>query len=766
MIEKITKYVYENNVKKLNEIIDIVNSVVNKVGQYIGINANTEWEEWNEDTANSIKYWYDIETEEEYNALKASDNKVGEGATGLGAIAIGQLAKAAGSDSIAIGSQANVSEDGVCGVAIGYKAKADSGSTAVGELAIANGGSTSIGFYNRIHCYDATAVGQYILMEDSCFHSAAIGHSHKIRGVANLAAGSIAQMNSYDGIAIGDAAHVGNVRDWSFSGEDNYVYDSIAIGPRSNNQGNYSTCLGVGAAASQGIWYSSAIGPYTEVKAPYSTAIGYGSQTLSTYSTALGYCAKTESGENTIAIGTYTSAGAARTIAIGKDAVSNSGSDCISIGTKATSNSGYNIAIGLNTSAISGSNLISIGSGAKTSAGDNIAIGSSANADFNGVGSIALGSNSIANEDYVLSIGHKTYTNEDTGNQVNELKRRIINVAAGINDTDAVNVKQLKDQCLSYNNTASGDLALGNNNTFGEGSNYNVVVGRQNSISATETFVSGIYNTVTDTTYGAVFGIRNVVSGSYYTTVLGTRNQVNDNYESIIFGDSNTLRDSGGDSIIIGNRNQLGTTWGHESAGIIAIGFDSDVQADFGFAISGTVTEPATSGIAVYGSVSAPDGIAIGCQSVVTGVSSIALGSDSKATYDKSLALGSTSVTHADNTVSFGHSATDLDYHDDAYGTELKRRLTFVADGVTDSDAATVNQLKKVMPIGSIILHAGSTVPSGYLKCNGSAIRRDNYNALFTAIGTTYGTGDGSSTFNLPDLSANTPVNMMYIIKS
>lgn len=50
---------------------------------------------------------------------------------------------------------------------------------------------------------------------------------------------------------------------------------------------------------------------------------------------------------------------------------------------------------------------------------------------------------------------------------------------------------------------------------------------------------------------------------------------------------------------------------------------------------------------------------------------------------------------------------------------------------------------------------AGPTVPSGYLKCNGQAVSRVTYSALFTAIGTRYGLGDGSTTFNLPDVRGN-----------
>ena len=52
---------------------------------------------------------------------------------------------------------------------------------------------------------------------------------------------------------------------------------------------------------------------------------------------------------------------------------------------------------------------------------------------------------------------------------------------------------------------------------------------------------------------------------------------------------------------------------------------------------------------------------------------------------------------------------------------------------------------------GMIKPFAGTTVPTGYLLCDGSAVSRTTYADLFTAIGTTYGSGDGSTTFNLPD---------------
>lgn len=56
------------------------------------------------------------------------------------------------------------------------------------------------------------------------------------------------------------------------------------------------------------------------------------------------------------------------------------------------------------------------------------------------------------------------------------------------------------------------------------------------------------------------------------------------------------------------------------------------------------------------------------------------------------------------------------------------------------------------IPAGSVMPYAGSSAPSGWLLCSGAAVSRTTYAALFAIVGTTYGAGDGSTTFNLPDL--------------
>jgi microcystin-dependent protein len=69
-----------------------------------------------------------------------------------------------------------------------------------------------------------------------------------------------------------------------------------------------------------------------------------------------------------------------------------------------------------------------------------------------------------------------------------------------------------------------------------------------------------------------------------------------------------------------------------------------------------------------------------------------------------------------------------------------------------DDEVAGIPAATDLTPAGTVIYTARSTAPTGYLKANGAAVSRTTYATLFSAIGTTYGGGDGSTTFNLPDL--------------
>ena len=74
-----------------------------------------------------------------------------------------------------------------------------------------------------------------------------------------------------------------------------------------------------------------------------------------------------------------------------------------------------------------------------------------------------------------------------------------------------------------------------------------------------------------------------------------------------------------------------------------------------------------------------------------------------------------------------------------------------------DFDGANLTGIEGI-PTATIVPWSSSSVPSGFLECNGAAVSRSTYSALFAIVGTTYGAGDGASTFNLPDLQDNVAV--------
>ena len=67
---------------------------------------------------------------------------------------------------------------------------------------------------------------------------------------------------------------------------------------------------------------------------------------------------------------------------------------------------------------------------------------------------------------------------------------------------------------------------------------------------------------------------------------------------------------------------------------------------------------------------------------------------------------------------------------------------------------------ERLTQAGFLQAYAGSTAPTGWLLCYGQAVSRGTYSILFSVIGTTYGAGDGTTTFNLPDLRGRVPVGL------
>ena len=92
----------------------------------------------------------------------------------------------------------------------------------------------------------------------------------------------------------------------------------------------------------------------------------------------------------------------------------------------------------------------------------------------------------------------------------------------------------------------------------------------------------------------------------------------------------------------------------------------------------------------------------------------------------------------------------------EASGVQATGNIT--ASGVLEaSDVQTTGGVRLSFP-AEIRMFAGSTAPTGWMLCDGAAISRTSYSALFAAIGDTFGSGDGSTTFNLPSFINRSPL--------
>jgi prepilin-type N-terminal cleavage/methylation domain-containing protein len=117
------------------------------------------------------------------------------------------------------------------------------------------------------------------------------------------------------------------------------------------------------------------------------------------------------------------------------------------------------------------------------------------------------------------------------------------------------------------------------------------------------------------------------------------------------------------------------------------------------------------------------------------------------------IARGGTGATTAAGALTALGAASSGHNHDTSYYTQAQVDAKIAAAG-------GVNEIYDSQPAGSIIAWSTNTAPAGWLMARGQAVSRSTYSALFAEIGTTYGAGDGSTTFNLPDFSGRTPVGL------
>jgi microcystin-dependent protein len=120
------------------------------------------------------------------------------------------------------------------------------------------------------------------------------------------------------------------------------------------------------------------------------------------------------------------------------------------------------------------------------------------------------------------------------------------------------------------------------------------------------------------------------------------------------------------------------------------------------------------------------------------------------------------SLISVETTARSAADATLQDNIDAEATTRAENDGTETTDRINGDNAlqAAIDGLVISMPVASLVMTAGATAPSGWIICDGAAISRTTYSDLFAEIGTAYGAGNGSTTFNVPDMRSRMPVGV------
>ncbi|MDF0503838.1 ESPR-type extended signal peptide-containing protein, partial [Burkholderia cenocepacia] len=569
--------------------------------------------------------------------------------------------------------------------------------------------STASNPYVRINSTNAGATA-------SGPNAVAIGQTVSSAGSSSVAVGSATTANGFHSIALGASATNANASD-----------RQIAIGSAALTSGNYATAMGYqasataadamafGRASSATNAGAVAIGANTTSGGAGSTAIGQGAAVVTgaTNSVALGINARVAN-SNSAAIGSNSSAAGNYSSALGPSA-SSTGTATIALGGNSTSTGNYSIAIGGATGS---------GRGAVAAGASSIAIGTTASTSADNA--VALGTGTVANRANTVSVG-AAVPNADG----RTFTRQIVNVAAGTQDTDAVNLGQMNAAISAANNpyvavstgtyaaataaraggsatavganasaTGTSAVALGGN-TSATGQNA-VALGTLSRATGSETVAVGVSANAAGTNSTAMgrsavaagnnslaTGYSAQANGAGSIAVGSSANVAASSTGSLALGQGASVTRTGADTsnmIAIGTNARASDAGAGVSTGAIAIGSGANAGGS-GSIMVGTNASHVGSNATVVGANSSAmgggAGTVLGSNSSASGSAAVALGSGATASGANSVALGTGSIANANNTVSVG-------------STTIQRRITNLAAGTQGTDAVNVGQLSGV----------------------------------------------------------------------
>lgn len=625
-------------------------------------------------------------------------------------------AAANGTNSVAIGPSAQAGDKSTDATTSTTTITGGKSSTAIGDSAKANGDqSVALGYGSEVlnvsgsttAVSGSTAIGSSAKVEGGS-DSTALGSGATVdtaSGAMALGKGATINKTAASGVAIGNGAVTGSadktitVNNLSYNVNAAGGVDSVAIGTDASNAGNTSLALGKGATVE-----NDSDGNYQAVVKSDDIAIGTDAKTsASDFSTAIGKGASVAQSTDALAIGSSAAVGASSNdaMALGKGAAVGSGAaDSIAMGTKAKTISADTIAIGQNTSA-TGANSVVIGKSAQTTSEGGNAIGSSSiasgrstaigqSATANNFDALAIGNGATANVDRSISLGYNAGvgTSEGKGEPQNAGSLIAIGTSAGNNVSGMQNV--------AIGESAGSNVKSSNNIAIGTQAGYGISYASDNK-------VQNGYNV----SIGYKANYQENAANIMYATALG--NEANASNYAVAIGDG--AKASGTNSLALGYSAQA-----------------SDAES-----------------MALGHNASAADGnVAIGNGSLAPSVST--LGTVKAVTVDGKTINYVYDANNNQFKSAFTSKPLQADSHYISVGNStLTRRLSNVADGVFDSDAATVGQLNSL----NELLQATDTKVG---------LTRAYFDDKFTALNTTV---DASKThyFSISESSDNLSAN-------
>ena len=469
-------------------------------------------------------------------------------ATGFGAFAGGTYAQATNGGDVAIGGATSDRFDDYATASGGY-------SVAIGTAAKADGGAgVSIGYKTNAKTSNSLAVGSE--SQATGEGAVAVGRKNSSTGASSTVLGILSTANNTSATAVG--------METTAKGE-----NSLAVGHKSSAAGKNGVAVGTNFTTSEqgGV----AVGNAAKSKEINATAVGIDVGANAANSVALGGSAIASS-DGAIAIGSHgstnTTASGNRALAIGAAATAN-GLDNIAIGSRASTSSQYSTAVG-NGATATAIRAAAFGANSTASVEGGVALG---------VGSVANRAGGIANKGYNPNdnrtnkyAGLNTWVLSPTTGAVavgngTAVTRQITGLAAGKEDTDAVNVAQLKSVNLAFaGNVGSGDVNLANgtlglkgDNTYittsGNGQNL-TISGKTQNINVTNGQASAPAAGMADAK-NVADAINKAVSANAYTWKLAADN---DNGRSEVINKEDTVSFSGDNNITVARNGKNITT--------------------------------------------------------------------------------------------------------------------------------------------------------------------------------------------------------------